>query len=188
MATTTKARPLLNGTLSGDELMRWYWLREELAAFAGQVGVSAAGSKEALQQRLAAYLDGRVDDAPAPTTGRRSGTQLSGLLSESKVVPRGQRCSQHLRAWFETQLGPGFRFDSEMRQWFAETDGSATLGDAMRHWHFTRSRTPQVIGRQFEFNRFTRSWHAAHPGGTREELMDAWREYRALPVDVRGRA
>lgn len=75
-----------------------------------------------------------------------------------------------------------------MRQWFAETDGTETLGDAVAHWQATRGKSSEEIGRQFELNRFTRSWHAAHPDGSHEQLLDAWRHYRSLPVDARERA
>lgn len=36
-------------------------------------------------------------------------------------------------------------------------------------------------------HRFTRAWHAAHPDGSREELIKAWQDYRSRPVDERGR-
>lgn len=181
-------RPPLNAAMSGEDLMRWYWLRNELTAFARDLGISTAGNKEALQARIAAQLDGRPLPARMPTGRAGPCSQLTGPLTAQTRVPRGQRCSQHLRAWFEDRLGPSFRFDAEMRRWFAGTDGTATLADAVAHWQATRGTASTQIDRQFEFNRFTRTWHATHPEGTREQLLIAWRDYRAQPVDVRGRA
>lgn len=184
--TLIETRPPLDPTLSGAELLRWYWLRDELASFARGLGVSAAGGKEQLQRRIAAHLDGEPPEA-APATSRPT-AQLTGPLDARTVVPVGQRCSQQLRGWFEQQAGTGFRFDGAMRDWFAAADGTGTLGDALAHWHATRNAGASSIDPQFELNRFTRSWHAAHPGGTRTELLAAWRDYRDLPVDARGRA
>ena len=80
-----------------------------------------------------------------------------------------------------------------MRRVAAALDGVAfveptTLGDALSHYRATRGSGPDDIDAQFEFNRFTRTWHDRHPGGDRAALLAAWRDYRARPVDERGRA
>lgn len=74
-----------------------------------------------------------------------------------------------------------------MRGFFAETDGTQTLRDALDFYYSTRDQSQKAIDPQFEYNRFTRAWHEAHPDGSREELLDAWRDYRRRPVDERGR-
>ena len=182
--TEPAARPALSGDTTGAELQRWYWLKEELVAFARSRGISTAGGKAELTARIVAVLDGHP--VPAPP-GRRAdrGPQLRGPLSASDVIPPGQRCSQAVRAWFVEHAGPGFRFDEPLRTFFADADGTRTLGDALAHWHATRERGPSEIGRQFELNRFAREWHRNHPGGTRADALAAWRRYRALPVEAR---
>ncbi len=178
-------RPPLTGALTGTELRRWYWTRAELAFFARSLSLSTSGSKHQLTQRIADGLDGRP--VSATKVVQRRTDQLQGALTEATVIPRGQRCSQPLREWFRTEIGPEFRFDQAMRDFFARTRGSATLADAVAHWHQTRRQEPNPIGPQFELNRFTRRWYAEHPAGDRAHLMAAWREYRSLPVDARGR-
>jgi hypothetical protein len=101
------------------------------------------------------------------------------------VIPPGQRCSQELRVFFAQRVGRGFRFDAAMRDFIA-TGAGRTLGDAVEHWHATRSLPPPPIGQQFELNRFLHDWHAANPGGGRTEAIAAWRAHRSLPVDARG--
>lgn len=176
----------MTSDLSGAELRRWYWTRAELATFARSVGASAGGGKDDLTQRLADLLDGHEPREP-PRTALPTG-HLQEPLTGATVIPRGQRCSQPVREWFRREIGGHFRFDQAMRDFFATNDGTATLHDAVQHWHRTRSRTPNPIGSQFELNRFARRWHAEHPGTDRQQLLAAWREYRALPVDLRGRA
>lgn len=83
-----QARPALTPQLSGTELRRWYWLRSELADLARQLGVSAAGGKQQLTDRLAAALDSQ----PLPPESPRrpaSTAQLNGVLSEDTVIPVG---------------------------------------------------------------------------------------------------
>lgn len=178
-------RPALRRNLSGAEFRRWYWTTAELATFARSLGLSTRGNKASLTEQIADLLDGR--ETPEPPGAVRPTAQLRGPLTEATVIPRGQRCSQVLRAWFRAEIGPGFRFDEAMRDFFAHTSGDATLADAVVHWHQTRGQQPNPIGSQFELNRFTRRWYAQHPTGDRAQLMAAWREYRSLPVDVRGR-
>ncbi|WP_408647198.1 hypothetical protein [Tessaracoccus coleopterorum] len=98
-------------------------------------------------------------------------------------MPPGQRCSQYLRAWFEAHLGTGFSFDAPMRAFLAEADGVRTLGDALAHYRATRGERAG-IGSQFEFNRFTRAWHASHPGEAATSC--SWRG--APTVTAHGRA
>ena len=180
-------RPPLDHALSGSELMRWYWLKDELTSFARTLGVRTTGGKDVLAARIAAALDGAPYQEP-----RRSSSvatkKLDGTLTSSTVIPRGQPCSQAVRAWFVSQVGPSFGFDAAMRQFFADTDGSQTLQDSLDHYHATRNSGPKEIDSQFEYNRFTRSWHQAHPNGSRTELLAAWQRYRATPSDKRERA
>ena len=181
-------RPLLEPSMSSSEFLRWYWLKEELAAFARSLGLRATGSKDAIAARVAAALDGEPAPREAVSTRQRaSGAQLTGSLSEATVIPPGQRCSQTLRAWFTEQVGAQFRFDAPMRDFIATADGTSTLGDAVRVWYSTRDRHPDEIGGQFELNRFTRHWYEENPEGSREHLMLAWAAYRNTPVDERGK-
>jgi SAP domain-containing new25/Domain of unknown function (DUF6434) len=180
-------RPVLSRELTGAELLRWYWSKDELAGFARSVGARTTGGKELLTRRLAAVLDGVPFDEPVQKRPGGS-TQLSGTLSSSTLIPRGQRCSQLVRAWFAEQVGGPFRFDGEMRAYFAAADGTQTLQDALDHYRATRGEERKPIDAQFEYNRFTRAWYERHPAGSRPELLDAWRDYRDRPVDDRGRA
>ena len=50
----TESRPALAEDMSGQELLRWYWLRSELATLALSVGVAASGGKQELTAQLVA--------------------------------------------------------------------------------------------------------------------------------------
>lgn len=178
-------RPLLTQGTSEGELRRWYWTKDELVVFARTLGVRTTGSKEQVTDRLADRLSGRVgrsESRSAPLT-----PQLTGPLASETVIPPSQRCSQVLRVFFTSAVGPSFRFDAAMREFIASADGAVTLGDAVDHWHRTRHQVRE-IGRQFDLNRFTRQWHLEHPGGSAEQLKAAWVTYRSQPTDKRPRA
>lgn len=184
-------RPEPSASLTGAELQRWYWLKSELLDLARELGISTAGGKIELTQRISARLDGRESIAPVrPSKPNGHAAQLHGPLTRETVIPQGQRSSQLLRAFFEAEIGPGFRFAAKMRAFVSERAG-ATLGAAVEHWHADDGDgggAERHIGQQFELNRFTRQWHLDHPDGTREEMRAAWQNYRSLPHDARSRA
>lgn len=185
MGQVISDRPALLADLPGSEFGRWYWLKKELEDFARSLGLSTAGSKTLLTARIRSHLDGTPFAEPP---SRRAGpsAQLTGELSHRTVIPAGHRCTQPIRAWFEEQVGPAFRFDAAMRDFFAAANGTQTLADALAHWHARRDRGPQQIDGQFEYNRFTRAWRRDHPTGGRAELLAAWWNYRNRPIDARG--
>lgn len=178
-----ESRPTLGEHLSGQELLRWYWLRDELAAFARTLGLSAAGGKQALTARLVAHLEGRPlpRSDPAP---RSSAAALPEPLGAATVIPAGQRCTQQLRRYLTGAVGSAFVFDAHMRD-FVATGAGRTLGDAVAHWYATRSQPASVIGEQFELNAFLRRWHQQHPDQSRGQALDAWRAHRRLPSEAR---
>ena len=57
-----QTRPDITAVTTGAELLRWYWLRTELADLARALGVRTGGGKRELTARLVAHLDGE----PAP--------------------------------------------------------------------------------------------------------------------------
>jgi hypothetical protein len=152
----------------------------------------SGGSKSDLAEVIGRALDGSpppnrpnatvqgVPTARRKTPSRRQvGQQLTGDLTPATIIPENQRSSQTLRRFFESHVGPNFRFDKPMRDFIATSAGKA-LQQALDHWHATRAdRGSTEIAPQFEYNRFMREWHAAHPDATRADAVAAWREYRA---------
>ena len=180
-------RPALARQLSATQFLRWYWLKAELVDFARSASLSGVGSKAVLSARIAAFLDGT--ELPPPVVQRRSNTpQLAEPLRRSTKIPPGQRSTQVLRQFFEREIGPGFRFDAAMRAFLSASQGEQTLGEAISFYHSTRSQQTKPIDAQFELNRFTRAFYKENPTASATELRAAWRRYRSLPVDVRGRA
>jgi hypothetical protein len=165
-----------------DEFRRWYWLKAELVAFARANGLRAAGGKDEVAARIAAFLAG--EPLPADGSRKRTARPLSGSLIRDTIIPPGQRLTAEVRAFLVAECGPGFRFDRHMRAFFADASGN-TLGDAADHWLATRDAPPAGIDPQFEYNRFVRAWRAQHPGASHAEVTAAWMRHRALPADER---
>lgn len=96
---STQHRPAISSEMTGAEFQRWYWLKDELTDFARTCGIRTTGSKDSLTARIAAWLDG-VPFIDPETTRSSTPNQLTGPLTASTVIPRGQRFSRIVRAWF----------------------------------------------------------------------------------------
>lgn len=187
MQKAREQRPPISTAVTGTDLHRWYWLKNELIELARLLGLRTTGSKKTLTDRISAHLAGRIfHESPINQRRKPARYQLHPPLFERTLVPCGQRCTQILRTWFRERVGATFTFDAEMRHFVLHTDGSQTLGDVLEHWHQTRDSGVTRIGAQFEYNLFTPAWSSEHPHGTRGKLLSAWWQYRGTPVDERG--
>ncbi len=168
-------RPELTPRLPADDFRAWYWLKAELADFCRANGLPASGSKEALAARIEARLSG-ADPHPPNAPRRPSGRMPAELTGETAIGP-GWRCSQQLRAFFERECGPGFRFNGALRELVARGDGT-TLAQAVDLYRASLAAPPGEIEPQFEFNRHMRAFFAAHPGATPDQARAAWWDAR----------
>lgn len=158
--------------------MRWYWTMAEIQPFAEELGVSASGPKAALIERVAAKLGGR--QVPV-STNRKPKPVVDAIVdpTQATVIPKGQRSTEPLRQFFQTEIGPAFKFNGHMRAFLLE--GDATLGEAIDHWYQTVGTPLPKQSESLEFNRFTKEWHVANPGGTAKQCRQAWADFRARP-------
>ena len=173
-------RPEPSTEIAPEDVERWYWTVAELRQIARDLGVPTGGRKAELAARVRAALAG--ESLPRPESRHRA--RLEGELTRDTVIPDGVVLSRHLRDWFVSELGEGFRADRHLRDFLRNGTGR-NLGEAADHYRATRDAPPAEIEPQFELNRFTRLWWKANPSGSREELNRAWREYREAPAELR---
>ena len=175
-------RPPLSPSIDPAIFLEHYWLKDELIAFCREQGLRSDGPKRLLSLRVAAFLDG---SSPPPETPRRKTQFMPQNFSHDTVIGDGWRCSQKLRAFFQSELGAGFRFDRFMRDRIHNGSGQ-TLGQVMMEWRANiRNSVPSEIEPQFEFNRFVREYRSRAKGATHRDVVAAWRSYRDTPVSKR---
>ena len=170
------SRPDLDRSLSADDFQDYYWLKAELVAFCRENSLPVSGAKMALVERVAAFLrDGTVLRSPPARQVRAE--PLPETLTLDTVIGRGWRSGQRLRAFFEAEVGPSFRFNQVLVRFIRDGEGR-TLGEALDAWGAARAADPQPLEEQFEYNRHTRAYRADHPDATPAEVRAAWWEKR----------
>lgn len=173
------SRPSLELGLSADAFDDYYWLKAELAAFCRTHGLPVGGAKTDLVERIVAFLrDGTA--LPARPAERRRPTPLPDALSLATPIGHGWRCGQRLRAFFESEVGPSFRFNQALVSFVRDGEGR-TLREALAAWCEAAESGPQPLAAQFEYNRHTREHQAARPEATPGEAREAWWEKRRRP-------
>lgn len=177
--SVAEERPSPGEVRDESTLRRWYWLRSELVDIARARGVSTGGAKLELTERIAAHLSER--EAPASAKRSPRVDALPTVLRGDTVIRPGQRCTQQLREWMRSQVGPSFSFDAPMRD--AVAAEGLTLDELVARWYGTRHRPKGEVAPQFELNRFSRVWHAEHPDGSHAQMLKAWQAHRSRPRD-----
>ncbi|MEK5039350.1 DUF6434 domain-containing protein [Sporosarcina sp. FSL K6-3457] len=180
-------RPILSKELNVQQFSDFYWLKEELQTFCRDNGMSAAGSKIEIADRITTFLQtGEIKKPLRNTTGKvKSQTQTT--LSLDTVITENHRCSQQVRAFFKEAIHPKFHFSTYIQNYFKNNVGK-TYRDVVYAWHEEEQRQKdpsyqKEIAPQFEYNQFTRDFFADpnNKGKSREEAIEAWNAIKKLP-------
>lgn len=182
---------------SPRDFREFYWLKTELQDFCREHGISRAGGKREIADRIERFLGSgdrvarvqREQDAPRDReAARRFNTMNARQFTMKTRIPVGFRCTQQLRTFFERNVDPEFRFTVTLQNYIKAHPG--ILFEQLAAYWRGESRARKAdefkpeIAPQFEFNQFTRDFHAdpANRGKTRRDCLDAWKRTR----DARG--
>ena len=172
-------RPELRPGLAPETFRDWYWLKAELVAFCRANGLPTAGAKRELAECIAAFLTDGTVLRPAPRV-RTPREPMPKTLTPATPIGQGWTCGERLRAFFETEVGPSFRFNRALIT-VIKAPAGRTLGDALAVWQASEAEPDRAIAPDLEYNAFTRAYSRAHPDATRAEVRDAWRARRETP-------
>lgn len=176
------ARPKLTPQITPTEFRNWYWLKEELAYFCHQNGLSPEGSKTELTDRILAWLE--TGEVNAPAKPRPTPAQMPETFTRETVIGKNWRASEPLRAFFVAEIGSHFHFNQVLRDFIRDGEGR-TLDEAIQAWLASRNQ-PTKISRQFEYNQHMRDFFEQNPKATRQQAVEAWwakRGQRRKPDD-----
>lgn len=161
--------------MSADAFRDVYRLKAEPVGFCRAHGLPVSGGKGEPVARIAAFLRDGTVVRPAPPS-RRPQAKLPDVLTLGTRIGAGWRCGQPLRAFFEVESGPSFRFNQAL---VAFVRDGRTLGEAPDVWRVAAGPAP--LAAQFEYNRYTRGYRAAHPAASPGEVRAAWWAKRSRP-------
>ncbi|MGN7177187.1 cytoplasmic protein [Paenibacillus sp. FSL R5-0490] len=185
-------RPELKRDLDVQAFHSFYWLKKELQNFCRENGMSAAGSKMEITDRIAAFLQTGEIKKPVKKKSLLAKEVKLLELTLDTVITENHRCSQNVRVFFKSVI-PRFHFSTYIQNYFKENTGK-TYRDVVHAWHEEEERKKdpsytKQIGSQFEYNQFIRDYFAdpKNKGNNRENAIKAWNELKKQPGSNRYR-
>lgn len=181
-----KLRPELTKELDVEDFTEYYWLKAELQTFCRGNGISATGSKMEITERIALFLETGQIKQPSRKSSSPPQKITLGDLSLDTIITENHRCSQVVRAFFESVI-PNFHFSTFIQKYFKSNVGK-TYRDVVDAWYeeVERKRDPSYkteIGSQFEYNQFIRDYftNPKNKNKKREDAIKAWHAIKVLP-------
>lgn len=186
--STERHRPPLNRQITPEDFRAFYWLKAELQDFCREHGLASTGGKQELAQRIDHFLRTGNPELPhTPKATRPASSPEPASYSLETVITEGFICSQEKRAFFQSVIGPQFRFSVKMQAFFRENIGK-TYQDAIDEWHRLAAEKKTLgskgeIDPQFEYNRFIRAFYedAKNQGRPLANAIHAWKVARSRP-------
>ena len=185
--TPTATRPDIGTISCGDELKKWYWLKDELIAHAKVVCIKRTGGKFIILDRLAHFLDTGDTIWPGdkkPKTNSKFDwhTETLGL---DTLITDSYKNSQNVRRFFREHAGAGFKFNIVFMDWMKTSIGK-TLGNAVDEYRRLQSLAADPdyktdIKPHNQFNQYTRDFLSDNPDLGLDDVRRIWALKRALP-------
>ncbi|MFJ7747932.1 DUF6434 domain-containing protein [Peribacillus sp. NPDC097295] len=181
-------KPILSKHTDAHVFKDFYWLKKELQQFCRENGISAVGSKIELSTRIESFLETGEIKKPLRISIEHPNTHTQQRkLSLDTIIMKHHRCSQDVRAFFKTAIGPTFHFSTHIQTYFKNNVGK-TYRDVVDAWYIEEERKKEPgykkkISPQFEYNQFVRDFFSDpnNKGKSRKDAIEFWNIIKQLP-------
>ena len=170
--------PKLTQNLNPDEFKQYYFLKEELKDFCRSEGLKVSGSKEDLENRIVHYLTtGEKLTEPSVKSHK---TQTSSEISLDSTLGENFKCSEDKRAFFENEIGKGFKFKVKFQKWL-KSNPDKTYRDAIDAYYEIQSSGEKTqIGKQFQYNQYIRDFFEDNDDKSLDDAIKCWKYKKSI--------
>ena len=162
----------LTKDLSPEEFKEYYFLKEELKDFCRLEGLKVSGNKQDLEKRIIHYLE--TGESLNETSHNYSSSQKLDEIGLDFKIGENFRCSEDKRAFFEKEIGKGFKFKVKFQKWL-KANPDKTYEDAIDAYYeiqYTKEKT--IIDKQFQYNQYVRDFFADNKDKSLEDAIRCW--------------
>ena len=178
-------RPVLEMGMAPEALEQFYWYMEELVAFCRASGLTTAGHKHEVIERVRRHLQHRAQPALQKVAPVQKKKTVSAVRKFGLDEPIGldYKCDAETRAFFESVIGPHFHFTAHLQRFRkARVDQALTYGDLAREWvaEYERRKDKNytsTLMHTWEYNTFVREYmrdKERNAGKTMKDAAAAW--------------
>jgi hypothetical protein len=157
------------------ELYNTYYLKSELQQICKKYNLPANGSKEELLHAISRFIGNK----PVEIARKKPYIKSSGFIPAlDALIDENYSNNEIHRAFFKAQIGAQFKFNVSFMNWMDEYRGIKTYQDAIDMYHQIlaekKSGKKSVIGKQFEYNQYTRDFFASNPTLSKSDCIKCW--------------
>jgi hypothetical protein len=179
-------RPNILNIQTGEELKKWYWLKDELVSFAKTTDTSCVGSKFEILERLANRLDGKTQQIETKSKINSKFNWKTEKLTLETIITDSYKNGENTRGFFKEHCGQKFAFSISFMAWMKQNVGKK-LQDAINEWdkiqELQKDKTyKSAIPDSNQYNKYTRDFFADNPEKTIQEARHFWKLKRQLPL------
>lgn len=168
----------LTRDLKPEEFKEYYFLKEELKDFCRSEGLKVSGSKQDLEERIIHYLT--TDEELEKTGVRRYSNKSTSEITLNSKLGENFKCSEDKRAFFEKQIGPGFKFKVNFQKWL-KSNPNKTYADAVGAYHeIQNSNEKTQIAKQFQYNQYIRDFFEHNEDKSLDDAIKCWKYKKSL--------
>lgn len=170
--------PKLTRNLKPEEFKEYYFLKEELKDFCRSEGLKVGGSKEDLEKRIVHYL--ATGEELKERKVRQSSNETVTEISLDSKLGENFKCSEDKRAFFEKEIGSGFKFKVKFQKWL-KANPEKTYRDAVAAYHEIQNSDEKTeIGKQFQYNRYIRDFFKNNDDKSLDDAIKCWKYKKSL--------
>ena len=168
----------LTKELKAEEFKEYYFLKEDLKDFCRSEGLKVSGSKEDLENRIIHYLS-TGEELDEPTIKQFSNESKTEIALDSRLG-ENFKCSEDKRAFFEKEIGPGFKFKVKFQKWL-KSNPDKTYREAIEAYHeIQNSKEKTKIDKQFQYNQYIRDFFEDNGDKSLDDAIKCWKYKKSL--------
>lgn len=168
----------LTRNLNPEEFKDYYFLKEELKDFCRAEGLNVSGSKQDLEKRIIHYL-ATGEELKELNVKKIRNDSLSEISLDSKLG-ENFKCSEDKRAFFEREIGKGFKFKVKFQKWL-KSNPDKTYADAIEaYFEIQNSGEKTKIDKQFQYNQYIRDFFENNDGKSLDDAIKCWKYKKSI--------
>jgi hypothetical protein len=159
-----------------EELYGTYYLKIDLINFCKEYNLPTTGSKENLLEYICGFIEGKPLNAKPKPKQKTMNNSFEPLLEN--IIDNNYSNNEIHRTFFSKTIGNHFKFNVQFMNWMEEKKSKKTYKEAKEVYNKTlldkKSGKKNKIGKQFEYNQYTRDFFENNPNLSREDCIKCW--------------
>ena len=170
--------------MSVETFGSFYFTVKELKDFCQNVGIKIGSHyrKEDLTKAIKSYLTTKAKDVLSQ--GKTKVDELNKSerkLSSNSLLGKGFKFTRKTRNYFEKNFDEKFKLNVTLLAWVKASPNKTIADFKKKYLELKENKNKKKpLGKQFEFNQFTRDFFKANPNLSRQNCLHCWSFVREL--------